>query len=447
MSHHADRRAQLSRRSVLRTAALAGAGLGLSTVLGARRAEAETVVRFSGWAFEPQIVEANVKRFMEQNPDIKVEYTPLDLQLYNEKMVALFNAGTQPDAYYVRDINLGAWVEAGWMQPIDGLPGVAELDRDIFPFNLEALRYKGKQYGTPYYGDIYVYLYDKKGLQKAGVDKPPVTLDQLKQAALAAKKAGLGEYPIVKGFKTNVDGLSEFWSMVFASGGNLFDEELNPLYPDKDKTPLAILEWLVQAMHDWKILDPKGLELDETQARDVFVNGQGMFTSNVGNVLPRANNPKLSKRAGDIAPTRFPGLADVGKGPMGWTRLYCIDAKTKVRDAAWRLIAYMGGKDKSGMYYTAKDWYAKYGVGYAFMSLDKDPDMIKVHRDAGWDLEVRSQQYATARARTNIKAPWYNEWDRYMQQQLQTALLKKSSPRDALTASANKARELKKQWS
>jgi hypothetical protein len=137
-------------------------------------------------------------------------------------------------------------------------------------------------------------------------------------------------------------------------------------------------------MHDWKMLDPKGLELDETQARDVFINGQGMFTSNVGNVLPRANNPKLSKRAGDIAPTRFPGLADVGKGPMGWTRLYCIDAKTKVRDAAWRLIAYMGGKDKSGMYYTAKDWYAKYGVGYAFMSLDKDPDMIKVHRDAGW---------------------------------------------------------------
>ena len=57
---------------------------------------------------------------MEQNPDVRVEYTPLDLQLYNEKMVALFNAGTQPDAYYVRDTNLGAWVEAGWVQPIDG---------------------------------------------------------------------------------------------------------------------------------------------------------------------------------------------------------------------------------------------------------------------------------------------------------------------------------------
>src|SRR5439155_14820930 len=125
---------------------------------------------------------------------------------------------------------------------------------------------------------------------KAGIDKAPVALDQLRTAALAVKKAGLGEFPILKGFKTNVDGLSEFWSMVFASGGNLFDDDLNPVYPDKDKTALSVLEWLVQAVHDWKILDPRGLELDETQARDAFLAGQGVFTSNVGNVLPRANN-------------------------------------------------------------------------------------------------------------------------------------------------------------
>ena len=68
---------------------------------------------FSGWAFEPQVVEANVKRFMAQYSGHCGEYTPLDLQLYEEKMVALFSANTQPDAFYVRDTALGAWVEAG----------------------------------------------------------------------------------------------------------------------------------------------------------------------------------------------------------------------------------------------------------------------------------------------------------------------------------------------
>jgi multiple sugar transport system substrate-binding protein len=71
---------RISRRRFLGGAA---ASLGLATGGLPRAAGAQTAVRFAGWAFEPQVVEANVKRFMEQNPDIKVDYTPLDLQLYN----------------------------------------------------------------------------------------------------------------------------------------------------------------------------------------------------------------------------------------------------------------------------------------------------------------------------------------------------------------------------
>src|SRR5947207_2551298 len=218
----------VSRRDFLRTSTCAGMGLGLGSAGLLRSAQAQTVttIAFQGWAFEPQVVEASVKRFMAENPDIKVVYTPLDLQLYPEKMVALFNAGTQGDAFYVRDTHLGAWVEAGWMQPIDGMPKLAELNKDIYPATLQTLRYKGKQYGVPYYGDIYLYLYDKTQLEKAGVKKVPATLDELKNAALEVKKAGISQYPILKGYKTNTDGLDEMWSMVFASGGHMFNAEM-----------------------------------------------------------------------------------------------------------------------------------------------------------------------------------------------------------------------------
>ena len=441
-----DRQAKvLSRRQVLTTSALLVGGLAVprSPFVGSAAA-AQTTVKFAGWAFEPQVVEANVKRFMEQNQDIRVDYTPLDLQLYNEKMVALFNASSQGDAFYIRDTNLGSWVEAGWVQPIDGMPGVKELNDDMFPFIREAMFYKGKQYGTPYYGDIYVYMYDKKALQQAGISKAPATLEGLKDAALEIKKAGAVQYPILKGFKTNVDGLSEFWSMVFASGGRLFNEALDPVYPNQDKTALGVLEWLVEAMHGWKILDPRGLELDETQARDVYLSGQGIFTSNVGNVIPRANNPQISKRAGDIQMMRFPALQDLGKGPMGWSRLYGISSETKAKDAAWRLIYYLGGKDAKGEYFSAKDWYLKYGIGYPFKSLDQDPDIQAAQRKTGYDLEVLRQQFANSRARENINATWYSEWDRFTQQQIQSALLRQVKPAEALAASAKKAQDLKK---
>jgi hypothetical protein len=64
-------------------------------------------------------------------------------------------------------------------------------------------------------------------------------------------------------------------------------DELNPVYPDKDKTGLTVLR-MVQAMHDWKIPD-RGLELDET-GRATPRQRPGLHV-NAGNVLPCANNP------------------------------------------------------------------------------------------------------------------------------------------------------------
>jgi ABC-type glycerol-3-phosphate transport system substrate-binding protein len=333
---------RLNRRGLL-----AGTTASLGLLGTSVQAAAPTRIGFSGWAFEPQVTEANVKLFMQQNPDITVDYAPIDMQSYNQKMIAQFNANAQADAFYVRDTDLGAWVEAGWLLPIDGMPGLDALDDDIFPFNRQALSYGGKQYGTPYYGDISVYIYDKAALAKAGIAQPPVTLEQLKNTALELKKAGIAEYPILKGYKTNVDG-------------------------------------------------------------------------------------------------RFPGLQDVGKGPMGWTRLYGISATSKQPAASWRLISFMGGKDKTGAYVTAKDWYLRYGVGYAFKSMDHDPDIVAAQKAAGYDLDVRSQQYGSAQARDNVGASWYSDWDRFTQQQIQNVLLGQTKPLQALQASADKARALKK---
>jgi hypothetical protein len=104
----------------------------------------------------------------------------------------------------------------------------------------------------------------------------------------------------------------------------------------------------------------------------------------------------------------------------------------------------MGGKDANGQYVTAKDWYLKYGVGYAFKSMDKDPDIVAAQQQAGYEPDIRGQQYDTAKGRENIKAPWYNDWDRFTQAQIQNALLRQIKPLEALQASAKKAQDLKK---
>src|SRR3981081_4468788 len=85
----------MSRRRFLTLSALAGTGttIGNLGLMSSARA-ADVAVQFAGWAFEPQVVEQRLKQFMAENPSIRVNYTPLDMQLYSEKMIALFNAGS-----------------------------------------------------------------------------------------------------------------------------------------------------------------------------------------------------------------------------------------------------------------------------------------------------------------------------------------------------------------
>ena len=104
----------------------------------------------------------------------------------------------------------------------------------------------------------------------------------------------------------------------------------------------------------------------------------------------------------------------------------------------------MGGKDKAGTYNGAKDWYLKYGVGFPFKSMEKDPDIVAAQKKTGYDLDILNHQLATAQVRENVLTTWYAEWDRFTQQQIQNVLLRQIKPLDALTASAKKAQELKK---
>ena len=83
MANRDDAIHAMSRREFLKTSTFAGMGLGLggAGLLGSAQAQAQVTIGFQGWAFEPQVVEASVKRFMVENPDVRVIYTPLDLQL------------------------------------------------------------------------------------------------------------------------------------------------------------------------------------------------------------------------------------------------------------------------------------------------------------------------------------------------------------------------------
>jgi multiple sugar transport system substrate-binding protein len=126
--------------------------------------------------------------------------------------------------------------------------------------------------------------------------------------------------------------------------------------------------------------------------------------------------------------------------------MYSIPKKSKKKDQAWTLLQYVGGKDREGKYHTAKNWNLIKGLGFGYAQLANDPEIVESTNKWG-DIKLMNQQASLAKTRENIKTPWYAEWELFHQAQLQEAVLKKATPRDALTASATRALALRKEWS
>jgi multiple sugar transport system substrate-binding protein len=413
---------------------------------GAARAQEETRLAFIAGSYESGLVRENLDRFESQYPGLKVDFTPENDGTYLQKMtVVLSTDGAPVDVMYVGDEQLGTWAEAGWLMPIDDFPETPQYKEDLFPFNLNAMSYKGKLYGLPYYSDFQIFAYNEQMLQDAGFSEPPKTWDEVRVQAQAAQEAGLVPGPaMVTGFAKNfVNSFQLYWSMVFGAGGDLFNDEFDPTFPDEDPAALAVLEWLIQAMHDWKILDPASVEMNLDMARDSLAAGQSLFADIAKYDLQRLNDPEFSQIAGQGKMAPFPKFsADQPGGSLGWARMHSIPTISKHPEEAWKLQQYAGGKDAEGVYYTSKRWYVLKGLGFGWAPLLDDPEVIE--STARWgDIDLIRAESALVKGRQVLQTSWYPEWEQFFWSQLQDALLQKTPPRDALQAAADKARELK----
>ena len=180
----------------------------------------------------------------------------------------------------------------------------------------------GKLYGLPYFTDIQVFYYNEQMLARAGIDGPPASLDELREQSLELKKAGVAEYPLIFGLKKATWSNVDWWTLVYASGGRLFDDELEPVFPDGDGTALEVLQWMVDAVHTWKIADPAAVELDVNQTRDLFGAGRYAFVMQHRYDESRYNDPKLAAASGQIKMGMIPGLDGATRGTFGIVRMY-----------------------------------------------------------------------------------------------------------------------------
>ena len=403
----------------------------------------EVKLIWTGWNVVDQFA-PEVAKFKEENPGINVEYVALPDY---KKQTTMLAAGEQDDVINTRDDDLAGYVDAGFIQPLDmAWPGLKEVDQDTYPGNLEAMSYKGKRYGLSYYTDFHTLMYNESLLKKGGFEKPPADLDELKAQAVTLKQKGVAEFPIRLWLQQEANFKEPLYAFMYASGGRFLDDDLNGI-PD-NPTLISLLEWFIDGFQNTKILDLSNLTMTDEDSVGLFMDGKSVYHGTNRYDLRKLNDPKQSKIAVEgqrVARMMImPGLKEP-KGTVSWTRSITVNAKTKYLDEARKLQFFAGAKNKDGIYWTAKDLHARFGLGFVYKSLATDPDIVKGEQTWG-DPPLFAKQKETARPREGTQLAWYSEWDNAMTAEWHKAFLKQITPKEASANIAKKWNDLKKQY-
>ena len=117
-----------------------------------------------------------------------------------------------------------------------------------------------------------------------------------------------------------------------------------------------------------------------------------------------------------IKMARLPSLEPEQHGTLGWTRMYSLTSHCQEEHLldAWKLMQFLGGRDATGDYYTARRWFQLRGLGFAFISLMDDPGIVALTEKWG-NIKLVKELSQVARIRENIKAPWFPDFNVYYQ--------------------------------
>jgi multiple sugar transport system substrate-binding protein len=398
----------MTSRRLNRRAFVGGAAAGLAApalLRGARTASAATKLDFVVWNYAVDIVQDNIDIFQQKYPDVSVTLSDFAWPQFHETMVNRFQSKTSTDVAY----NGGNWLEefaaAKWVVPLeDHFDWVTGYKDKVLGFAWQDMTFNDKIYGLPYYADTITFMYNAKVLEDAGINAPPETWEELTEQAKALQAKGM-ESPFAYEFANTLPNVSEaFASMVFGRGGELIDEDQNPLWTDPNSPAAQQLKWLIDAKKD-KILAILPHETDIVKAMNT---GQHAFSVMFNYNLASLNNAATSPLAGQFKLALMPGETHEC---YGFAKFYnmtqmAVDRGQDAIDASGQFIQYFAG-EVDGSYPVAKRWAVEQGLGFGQLPLFDDPD-VKAAYGKWVDFDLWRKQLDLARARR--QAIWYGIW-------------------------------------
>ncbi|UOF88690.1 ABC transporter substrate-binding protein [Fodinisporobacter ferrooxydans] len=253
-------------------------------------------------------VQLEIKKFEEENPNIKVNYIeePQSSDEYHNQLVTKLSAGDNSIDVYAMDIiwppEFGA---AKWNLPLNQYFSKADLSA-MLPGPVQGDTYKGTLYAVPWFTDAGVLYYRKDILDKAGI-QPPKTFDELMKDAEKLKGQGGTQYGFVFQAKQYEGLVCDYLEYLWGNGGDVLNKDGKVVIDSPNN--LEATKFFVNLVKSDVV--PKGIDtFMEEDARRLFTEGKAVFMRNWPYAWSISQGPE-SKVKGEV------GMAPMPVGPHG----------------------------------------------------------------------------------------------------------------------------------
>ena len=362
---------------------------------------------------------------------IDVQYSTGAWDGIASKLVVAHQAGT-----YIADVTEFDWSFTGqfggngWYEPLQDVLDPQVLD-DLG--NTKAsFTSDGNLYAACYSNDFKLSMYNSAMFQQAGLDGFPKTFDDLDQALDTLKAKGVADSPMTMPMAATEGSVTPWYLLTLAMGGQLFDENNQPVFNTPGSAGVKALQWQVDALKNgW--VSPGSVTLDDGPALERFTGGAAAVAISAapGN-LPEANDPKTSSIAGDATAALVPGETGPG-GSFGLQEGFGIPTTAENKDAAKVFIDWMLKPENQVALYK--------GAGFLPCGKTALDDLAKSGDLEGGD--VITEEFDHLQPLFPGGAPsWYSQFSTEAQGLLNAAWKGDLSVQDALDQLADKATEL-----
>lgn len=344
---------RLSRRRLLGSSAMAGAGLAGSVRLGPRafaqatpQATPQPLGEASGdlteWGFGIQetnpLARARVLAFQEAYPDVNLEV----VETFDEQTLLTAAASdTLPDVIWLSRWETASWASRGVLQPLTEFIERDSYDTSVFyEFALEEATWEDELYGIPGGADVRALYLNLDYFEEAGVDGKTLDTSAWDQFGELGSQMVVREGDVLArwGFDPK---WNNYWLWGHGNGGRFMNEDGTEA-TFNDENLVSALDWMVNAWETQGGFRDYMSFASTWQGDEQFARGdvamtlyeQWMLSSAVSTISPDMNFWILPVRENGSGPD---GPMTSYSGGNGWY----ITSGAQNPDAAWEFIKFL----------------------------------------------------------------------------------------------------------